>query len=530
MQYELRVWNDPKKVPPRLQPHEAQGRLGSIKDAARSAADLAKLSAQRNRQPAPADGNNNPDILIDADGASEDAIKSAEVGYCLEEFTEGNRKFTARVIRMKIHGNLYLPLKESDLAKAAKSMVGINANDEHKKRDTLLLSQWANVKPPTNPQQNDAQGPTYYRGVVLSILTKAGDFRLVTAKKAYVESYSENYAEGEFGTFELTLAERIDSPNEFKVDGLSSETQSVLDQIKGALNSKAAKKFMAAAEVVATAGAVVKVGSTIAKKGIETYEKFHGETELTKRLKYGFDTAGAAGDLAGSGANIAKSIKNDKGIDKIKNIGDEVSKINDTVNDDVQKGKDTYNRTPSVAEMEAAYLGYIKKYPDAYKDYLTKDAAGKKEMLQQFAKINELEGVALGLIKTDPAKYAEYVKASPEDKIKMLDEYAQKAADRAKITKYYEESQIDPDKVDKTEKDLSDGVLDGKDHGKPLDTPTTPTTAPPTPTVIPIPIPAPIPIPTPMPIPMPTPTPTPNNNPTPTKPPAKDTTPPAKNE
>ena len=85
-------------------------------------------------------------------------------------------------------------------------------------------------------------------------------------------------------------------------------------------------------------------------------------------------------------------------------------------------------------------------------------------------------------------------------------------------------------KVDKTEKDLSDGVLDGKDHGKPLDTPTTPTTAPPTPTVIPIPIPAPIPIPTPMPIPMPTPTPTPNNNPTPTKPPAKDTTPPAKNE
>ena len=288
---------------------------------------------------------------------------------------------------------------------------------------------------------------------------------------------------------------------------MSSETQSVLDQIKGALNSKAAKKFTETAEKVATAGAIVKVGTSIVKKGVETYEKFHGETEFTKKFKHGLDTAGSAGDVMGSGANIAKSIKNDKGIDKIKNIGDEVSKINDTVNDDVQKGKDTYNRTPSVAEMEAAYLGYIKKYPDAYKDYLTKDAAGKKEMLQQFAKINELEGVALGLIKTDPAKYAEYVKASPEDKIKMLDEYAQKAADRAKITKYYEESQIDPDKVKQTEKDLSDGKLDGKDHGVPINKPTSS----PAPAVIPIPTVMPIPIPTPMPIPTPTTPTTPSN-------------------
>lgn len=429
MQYEFRVWNDPQRMP-NIEAHEAEGRLEALKSAAKNALGQ--------------NDHGNPNILIDADGSGEDAIKSADISYFLQEVKMSkNRTYSARAIRMKIHGNLYLPL-DGSLADTAKSMAGLSVGDENVKRDTLLLSQWANCLPPVGNQES----PGYYRAVALSVLTKAGDFRVITAKKVYVESYSENYEEGEFGTFELTLAQRIDADDNFVVDGLSSEKQGVLDQIKGALNSKAVKKFTEAAEKVAMAGAVVKVGSAVVKKGVETYEKFHGETEFTKKFKQGLDTAGSAGDITGNAANIAKSIKNDKGMDRIKNISDEISKANDTINDDVQKGKDAYGGTISLADLEANYLAIIKKNPDAYKKYL---------------------------------------EASYEDKRKMLEEYAQKGLERANITKYYEESQIDLDKVKQIEKELSEGKFDSEVDGEPIDNPTPSSTPNPTPTPIPIP-------------------------------------------
>ena len=85
------------------------------------------------------------------------------------------------------------------------------------------MSKWAAAK----PEDNEVGEEPYYRAVILSILTKAGDFRVISAKNMYVTSYNETYDDGEFGTFELSLAQKVDlnaqQETTLVVDGLATE-------------------------------------------------------------------------------------------------------------------------------------------------------------------------------------------------------------------------------------------------------------------------------------------------------------------
>ena len=421
MNYELRVWNDAAKMP-QIKPQKAKDRLDAIKGAIQTAKDVAGGNWGN------AD-DGNPDILIDTKSDDEGAIVSAKVSFfkvnirrksyvpdisnvnalgaqavpnaarmrILQNYSEATRL----LIKMEIKGNLYLPLK-GNVAEAAKSMVG-NQDNELKKKDTLLLSKWAEVSADADREKH------YYRGVVLSILTKAGDFRVVTANNMYVESYVEDYTEGEFGVFELILAQREDANSEFKVDGLSSEEQTVIDQIKGALDSKAAKK---AIEVAGTVGSVIGVAASIGGKVVETVEQFTGETEATRWAKYGLKTAGGAGSLVESGASIAKSAKSDDSkTQKAKDISQELKKMTDEVNDDIKDGRATDNKNKGIIPL------------------------------------SELEALYLSWIKADPKRYSEYIKMSPADKRKELEKASQEILDRAAVTKTYELSGTELDKA-----------------------------------------------------------------------------------
>ena len=277
MKYELRVWKKIDNMPKTFTPHEEKGRVGEL---------LSKLGGSNEK---------NPDILIDADGANQSPITSAVITYDVSEKKIKRNdqvvKSKSVTIKMSIKGNLYLPLNASAADKALQAAAGSIVGDkakENKLRDTLLMSKWAEVKP--DAPEDDG----YLRGVLLSVLTKAGDFRLISANNMYVESYRENYSEGEFGTFELKLAQQREAGRSFNVQGLSGETQSVISQIKGKLSQ--------AATNVAIVAATAKVAGAVVKKGVQTYEKFNGgETEVTRWLKFSADTASAAGGLTESG-------------------------------------------------------------------------------------------------------------------------------------------------------------------------------------------------------------------------------------
>ena len=367
MKYEIKIWYDPSQMLD-IEPQKAANLLQSMANAARTAIGRG-------------DNKTNPDILIDHNAGGEDAIQSVAISYITKDvetihnntglnirgLVDNNNVVTTtkkkvRVIKIDIKGNLYLPLEEDGLTENAKKLLGVSKGYENKIRNTILLSKWASVLP-----ENDAL-EHFYRGIVINIITKAGDFRVITAKKVYVDSYTENYDEGEFGTFTMSLIEKIDSNADFKVDGLGYEKPSLLDKVKKGIAKTAA--------VVATAGVV---GKTVT----ETVEKFTGETAATRWVKYGFDTAGTAG-------NIAKNPK-------------DINTWNKEVNERIQKGVDTKEAIP-LAKMEAMYLSVLQK---------------------------------------DPEKYEEYLKASDAEKYEMLEKASQTLRDRAAITKEMEEETRD---------------------------------------------------------------------------------------
>ena len=367
MKYEIKIWYDPSQMLD-IEPQKAANLLQSMANAARTAIGRG-------------DNKTNPDILIDQNAGGEDAIQSVAISYITKDvetihnntglnirgLVDNNNVVTTtkkkvRVIKIDIKGNLYLPLEEDGLTENAKKLLGVSKGYENKIRNTILLSKWASVLP-----ENDAR-EHFYRGIVINIITKAGDFRVITAKKVYVDSYTENYDEGEFGTFTMSLIEKIDSNADFKVDGLGYEKPSLLDKVK---------------KGIATAGVVVAGVGAAGKTVTETVEKFTGETAATRWVKYGFDTAGSAG-------NIAKNPK-------------DINTWNKEVNERIQKGVDTKEAIP-LAKMESMYLSVLQK---------------------------------------DPKKYEAYLKASDDEKYKMLEKASQTLRDRSAITKEMEEETRD---------------------------------------------------------------------------------------
>ena len=370
MNYEFRVWNNQKSMP-KVKAEKAPNRLDAMRNAILDQTD-----------------KGDPNILIDTKGTGEGAIESIDIGFYnsdVEEHLDEDMAIVAvkRFIKMSIKGNLYLP-PDTSLTDAVKGLAGIGKDkgDENKLRDLRLLSNWAASKP-DNLDENEP----YYRGIIVWIMTKAGDFRVITANNMYVQSYCEDYSSGEMGTFELELQQKIDENSKFTVDGLTSEPVSFL--------SKVGKAISATADVAAKVG---DVGGAVLVAGVETAEKFTGETELTRKLK-------KSGEAASSAGNVTKSLKD---FDK-KNMGESIKNVSESTNDLVQKSNAAHNNAAvTLAEKEKLYLSAIKKDPDAYEAYKN---------------------------------------ASLEEKDKLLDKAAQKKLDRAQITKRYEESAIDMDKV-----------------------------------------------------------------------------------
>ena len=402
MKYEIKIWKDAKKMPD-IEPQKAANLLQSVANAVSNA-----VGAGGNKT--------NPDILIDQNAGGEDAIQSVDISYITKDVDKHpfwvnqplpqaiNGKgenipqpppnvpqlaqipmtTKSRLIKLHIKGNLYLPL-DGGLTDDAKRIAGVGKTQgaENKLRDTLLLSQWASVPPEKDLSDH------FYRGIVINIITKAGDFRVITAKKVYVESYVENYNEGEFGTFDLVLVESADFDNKVTVKGLGYEKPSLLDKVK--------KGIATTAKVVAAVGTTAAVVGTVGKTVTETVEKFTGETTATRWVKYGFDTASSAGSVAGSTSNIMKNPKDPNTWAK------ETTNINKNVNERIQKGVDTKEDIP-LAKMESMYLAAIQK---------------------------------------DPAKYEDYLKASQEEKYNMLKDASKAMRDRAAITKDMEMAERD---------------------------------------------------------------------------------------
>ncbi len=460
MDYEIRIWKDPKKMP-KIEPQKAKGRLEQIASTVKKASLAGVFETNKA----------NPDILIDKTGAGDDVIQSIDISYITKEVDSvGNYgiqvKKKVRVIKMHIKGNLYLPLKEDGITGAAKSMVGL-AKDENKIRDTLLLSKWASVRPEDDEKEH------FYRGIIVSVLTKAGDFRVITAKKVYVDNYTENYQEGEYGTFELSLIEKVDSNADFEVAGLGYEELPLLKSV--------GNKLEKAAKVVATAGAVVAGVGAVGKTVTETVEKFTGETAATRWVKYGFDTASSAGNVANSASNVMKNPKDPK------TWTDEITNVNKNVNERIQKGVDTKEAIP-LATMEALYLGKIKSDPERYEKYLKMSDAKKYAELETAAQemkaaakttkdaekavknekeIANLEKEYLDLIKADPELSEKYNKSTMEDKLKILQEQKKNFDDMQ--DKYLDDIKKDPKKFEEYNNATTDKQMEMLQEAKNFD-------------------------------------------------------------
>ncbi len=448
MKYEIKIWKDPTTLPD-FKPEKAANLLQSTANAITKSIGLGK-------------GVSNPDILIDQNEGGEDAIQSVAISYLTKEIDSVEHenvrtKKKVRVIKIDIKGNLYLPLDGGILGDAEKAL-GLSQGDENKLRDTLLLSKWASVLP------EDDRDDHYYRGIVINIITKAGDFRLITAKKVYVDSYTENYQEGECGTFTMSLIEKVDSNDDFKVDGLGYEKVSVVKTLE--------QKLDKASKVVATTGAVIAGVGAVGKTVTETVEKFTGETAATRWLKYGFDTAGSAGNVANSASKIVKNPKD------VKNWTDGITDINKNVNERIQKGVDTKEEIP-LATMEALYLGKIKSDPERYKKYIHMSDAEKRAELEKASEeirasakttkdmekavtyekeVANLEKEYLDLIKADPELSEKYNKATMEEKLKMLQEQKKNFDDMQ--DKYLPFIKADPQKFEEYTKATTDKQLE----------------------------------------------------------------------
>lgn len=274
---------------------------------------------------------------------------------------------------MKLKGTLYLPPDES-LRDAAKKVAGLGSGEENKKRNTLHLSKWAAAK----PEDNEVGEEPYYRAVILSILTKAGDFRVISAKNMYVTSYNETYDDGEFGTFELSLAQKVDlnaqqqggqQETTLVVDGLATEK---FDKI-GAIMSGIAKATAAVAGTAAVASAIVKTTT-------ETVEKFTGETDATRKIKGVLGATTAATQTLNVGANFANSIRKKDAVA----ITENTQKLTDATNNLILTSKSAHeNHELPLATMEAMYLKAIMGDHKKYLKYINSSESEKYKMLKE---------------------------------------------------------------------------------------------------------------------------------------------------
>ena len=178
MKYEIKIWYDPSQMLD-IEPQKAANLLQSMANAARTAIGRG-------------DNKTNPVAISYITKEVDSSVPqppppppAVPVPNPLAVVVASLKK-KVRVIKIDIKGNLYLPLEEDGLTENAKKLLGVSKGYENKIRNTILLSKWASVLP-----ENDAR-EHFYRGIVINIITKAGDFRVITAKKVYVDSYTES--------------------------------------------------------------------------------------------------------------------------------------------------------------------------------------------------------------------------------------------------------------------------------------------------------------------------------------------------
>jgi|GEM_PF-1721123 len=369
MDYAILIWKNPDRMAD-IKPAEKGGKLEQITNAVKEAA-----FNNPNRYK-----DYNPDILMDKDGVGDYVIKTVKITFEHKDFTVAqNISRTVRVARIAIKGNLYLPIK-AGLKDKATSVIG-SAQEENDKKNTLRLMEWAQVMP--DAKKDDG----YYRAIVILVMTKAGDFRVISANNVYVDYYKENYQEGEFGTFELILSQRADATTAVKVNGLDEEKKSVADQIKGALG-KTAKTVGKVAAVAGTVAVAAKVASSIGTKVVETVETFTGgESETSKKWKKGFGIASNTSDMLKSTSNIANLAVNEKDKNKkakaiSKEIEDISAKANKSVQDDFNIDTEIKDLAVTKSKVESLEKTYYDKLSNDEKEaYARLDSNGKLKML-----------------------------------------------------------------------------------------------------------------------------------------------------
>ena len=383
MIYEIKVWKDETKMPD-PEPKEEKSNLTKLVKNAQNAVNnpVAAVVGGGGGNP------DNADIIINKDGAGDDVIKTVRVFTELKKI--GTEEFSKKIkiINVTIKGNLYLPLVEGGVTSAIKSLAN-QAATPIEQQNTLRLFEWAQIQPDAQKKEG------YYRGLLINVKTKAGDFRVIRANNIYVESYSENYDEGEFGTFEMNLTQRADVTSEVTIKGISGEKLSVLEQIKGGID-KAADKAKAgkAAAVIGTVGVVGKVASNIGSQVISTVETFTGETEASRRAKQAMGIISNTADVTSSTGNIVAASKEKDKNKAAQNIFKELEKMSKNVNDSV---KDGYNADTDVQKLDVT-AEKVKKLEETYKEAFTKeeldvydrmDNKGKLEMLQKKKEVAE---------------------------------------------------------------------------------------------------------------------------------------------
>jgi len=409
MQYEIRVWKNQEKMPTDIKASSAKNKIAAEGNSALKGAK-----------------RGNPDILIDTTVLGENAITTAGVTFSIVTVKNSEGKETkVRTVKMYIKGNLYLPLENT------------STSEENKKRDTLHLSKWAAAK----PTDSDVSQEPYYRSVILSIITKAGDFRLISATNMYVESYSEDYEKGEFGTFELTLSQMADlvareqlPATKLKVDGPASMNEDSENEIdKGIATAAAVATTAAAAKTVKDVGNVKKADDkksdkkVIAlvnapnapakkKKAADTNKKAPSnkkvslpETEKSQGDKIKAAPKKSKEDLKATAPKKSKEnlkATSQQKIDAVK-----------TAKKDPKKEFET---------LEKKYLPLIKKNPEELQKYNKATPAEKLKMLEdKKATFDDMQNNYLLLLKKDPKKYEQYAKANTATKFRMLEKAKQ---------------------------------------------------------------------------------------------------------
>ena len=231
MQYELRVWNDQEKL---QRPEPIKFGQGFWHDLGDYTSVHLTSPIEHKHDYMKRIGAKTPDILIDTNGGGGQVITSADVEFHTEKIKGSDQKVPC--VRITLKGDLYLPLDIS--ADGAAKAIGLGTEgDENKLRNPILLSDWAMLQPPDEANALNDPNKTFYRAINFSTLNKFGEFRLIIANNVYVESYDEDYSEGEFGTFELVLNQRAVDDKILEIDGLKSEKMTALDKVVKKLGS-----------------------------------------------------------------------------------------------------------------------------------------------------------------------------------------------------------------------------------------------------------------------------------------------------